>query len=116
MIVRVILIALACLLPSYASACTLSLPTGTLQGRIAGLMLKIQHASTQVAKFPPGWNISIDNDPSWETHITGRAIVGAAFLSGNELASMLKFSPEPGFSCNDLSQVRATRLTLTFYV
>lgn len=31
--------------------------------------------------LPMGWNLVIDNDPSWTTSIRGNALVGAAFLN-----------------------------------
>lgn len=32
---------------------------------------------------PMGWNITIDNDPSWRTSIRGSAVVGAAAIDPN---------------------------------
>lgn len=36
--------------------------------------------------LPMGWNLVIDNDPSWTTSMRGNGLVGAAFLGGNDQA------------------------------
>jgi len=44
---------------------------------------EIQIKSGRVVSFPTvptGWDISIDNDPSWDTQLRGSSKVGAAAL------------------------------------
>ncbi len=97
-------------------ACSLSIPEKLLQGRVSGVNLVIEGAAASVARIKPGWTLSVVNDPSWKTSITGRAIVGAAFLPGPEILSMLTFSPAPGLSCETiLDEKQSTAITLTFY-
>lgn len=102
-------------LPSSSQACRLAISADALVGRIAKIAFVVEHASTQVANLQSGWNLSIMNEPSWKTSINGYAIVGAAFLSGSDFQSTFGFTPEPGFSCEDLQHAKGTVLTLTFY-
>lgn len=47
--------------------------------------------------IPVGWRISIDNDPSWITKVSGIAVVGAADLEEQALQPwFLSLLPEPG--------------------
>ena len=110
-----VLAAFILLLPCSAGACRLKISADALQGRIAKLALAVDHASTQIANLQAGWSLSVINDPSWATSVKGQAIVGAAFLSGSDLLSMLTFTPEPGFSCEALREAKSTTVTLTFY-
>lgn len=84
-------------------------------GRIAGLAAAVPHAATEVVALPAGWTLSITNEPRWATSVSARAIVGAAFLSGTDVLSMLSFRPEPGFSCEALGRSPSVAVTLTFY-
>jgi len=36
-------------------------------------------------RIPVGWQIDIDNDPSWVTEVSGTAVVGAAWLEPSAL-------------------------------
>jgi hypothetical protein len=49
--------------------------------RIGGFVVRITAGRiARLTSVPIGWNISIDNDPSWNTSITGSLTVGAAAL------------------------------------
>jgi hypothetical protein len=53
--------------------------------RIAGFEIKIRSGRIEsLPSLPMGWNMIIDNDPSWNTSIQGIAIVGAAFLDADD--------------------------------
>ncbi len=53
--------------------------------RIAGFEINIKSGKIQsVPNVPIGWELVIDNDPSWTTSIKGTAIVGSAFLGSND--------------------------------
>ena len=113
---RLAVAALLFTVPHGAGACRLSIAPGLLQGRVAAIALTIDGVAVQAASIKPGWTLSITNDPSWRARVTGRAIVGAAFLSGPDILSMLTFLPEPGASCGDiLNDGHSASVTLTFY-
>lgn len=53
--------------------------------KIVGFELKIVSGGiSSLVSVPMGWNISIDNDPSWKTGVAGSVLVGAASLNINE--------------------------------
>jgi hypothetical protein len=59
--------------------------------RIIGFEVKI--TSGKVDSFlsvPIGWSINIDNDPSWQTKITGSFAVGAAALRPDLLSNIIR--------------------------
>jgi hypothetical protein len=72
---------------AHASACTLRLPPSlqSLRGRIAAFDLEIRHGAIASLRTPVGWELKVNNDPSWNTKIGGHALVGAAFLQLGEL-------------------------------
>jgi hypothetical protein len=46
--------------------------------------------------IPVGWQINIDNDPSWMTEVSGTAVVGAADLEASALRPwFVSVLPEP---------------------
>jgi len=55
--------------------------------RIAGFEISV--SSGRVASLPSlpmGWNLIVDNDPSWATKFQGNALVGSAFLNSSDRA------------------------------
>lgn len=48
--------------------------------------------------IPIGWNMSVDNDPSWETVVKGSIEVGAAATDANFLREFMVIEKEPGAS------------------
>jgi len=56
--------------------------------RITGIKINLKSGRFySIPRMPAGWNIIIDNDPSWMTTFNGNIIVGAAAL--NKLDSVL---------------------------
>jgi hypothetical protein len=54
--------------------------------RIVGFELTV--SSGRIAALPTlpiGWSVTVDNYPSWQTHMTGSILIGAAALSPAEL-------------------------------
>lgn len=98
-----------------ANACRLSFPAALVRGRIAHIDVAMKHVAAQAPKLPAGWVLTIDNDPSWTTHASGHAIVGSAFLSVEDLRSMLTFVPEPSFSCRALGIEGSPAVTIGVY-
>ncbi len=53
--------------------------------RIAGFEIAVSAGRIlSVPKVPAGWELAIDNDPSWTTGIRGTGIVASAFLGSND--------------------------------
>ena len=49
--------------------------------RVVGFKLNIKAGRIANLEFiPPGWNITIDNDPSWNATIVGSSMVGSAAI------------------------------------
>ena len=58
--------------------------------RMVGFIVKLVSGKIDSLKSAPiGWNINIDNDPSWRTKFIGTCIVGATALSPDEFNNML---------------------------
>ena len=106
---------LAFLMPQSAGACRIDISLDAHSGRVAGFAVTVPHAATEVAALPSGWKISVNNEPGWATTVDAHAIVGAAFLSSTDVLAMLRFKPEPGFSCEALGKAPSTAVTITFY-
>ena len=69
------------------------LPPGT---RLMGFDLTIQSGRIAVLRqAPPGWRLTIDNDPSWHARITANAVVGAAALEDADLARLFLLAAAP---------------------
>ena len=102
---------------TQGSACTLKSPDFKVgAGRLAAFDLSIRHgAIASVRNTPVGWQITIDNDPSWVTAIQGHAVVGAAFLPLADLPSIMTIVPEPGYTCSQLNQRGFLLLKLQLY-
>ena len=58
-------------------------PQPVLQNeRVVGFEMKIRAGGiVSIPSLPMGWNISVDNDASWNTKIVGAVTVGAAALN-----------------------------------
>ncbi|WP_298272613.1 hypothetical protein [Geobacter sp.] len=55
--------------------------------RIAGIEITISAGRIKsLPSLPMGWNLVIDNDPSWTTSMRGNGLVGAAFLGSSDQA------------------------------
>jgi hypothetical protein len=67
--------------------------------RIVGFEIHVQSGMiVQLPKVPAGWNLSIDNDPSWDTTMSGSLLVGAAALDSNSLRNFLVVEAEKGLA------------------
>jgi hypothetical protein len=69
--------------PAAAEMLSLSLaPPGLVKGeRIVGFQVTVVGGRiASLPAIPAGWNITIKNDPSWRTTISGAIIIGAAAL------------------------------------
>jgi len=77
-----------------------SLPAGA---RVMGFTFDITGGGVSaLARAPAGWQISIDNDPSWQSSITGQAIVGAAALAPADVQAMFSVAEAPQAIAADL--------------
>lgn len=77
---------------AQGQALLVSLPNLNLQNRerIVGFEFHIQSGRiAQLADLPIGWNISVNNDPSWNTTVEGSVMVGAAALGPEFFRSFL---------------------------
>jgi len=114
-----LLLAAISLLPVSAIAdCRLQFDRNVLgkEDRLAGFRVRIARGMvSSIAKVPKGWRLSIDNDPSWQSATTGTAIVGAAFLSGDEAQDLLRVVPKPDLTCENFGKRGSVRLTLQVY-
>jgi hypothetical protein len=64
--------------------------------RIMGFDFRVTSGRvSEMADVPAGWQIAIDNDPSWNAKIKGVAIVGAAALNALQLARLFKVEAAP---------------------
>jgi hypothetical protein len=78
--------------------------------------LEIRHgAIASLRSTPVGWELKINNYPSWNTKIGGHALVGAAFLQLAELPDLISVIPEPHYTCSQLDQPGLLRLKLQLY-
>lgn len=63
--------------------------------RIVGFDIKTKSAYfSSLRRMPLGWNISIDNQPSWATNATGSILVGAAAVDMASLNRLFHVVPE----------------------
>lgn len=70
---------------------TLSVQTVRLAAgeRIVSFEIRIKAGAFRtISDLPLGWTVDIDNDPSWDTKVTGSLVVGAAVLSADELKKL----------------------------
>ena len=71
---------------THAQTFSVSIPSlHTSRGeRVVGFELHVTSGRVaQIPNVPIGWNVYVDNDPSWNTAVTGSLIVGAAALGPN---------------------------------
>ena len=78
---------------TYMKIISPELPPGT---RLMGFSFIIESGRVAVLReAPAGWRIAIDNDPSWRARITANAVVGAAALKTEDLASLFLLAQTP---------------------
>ena len=69
----------------------LSIPhvTTAASERIVGFEIELTAGMVQsISNIPLGWDVQVDNDPSWRTTIKGNIKVGAAALDANEFCKL----------------------------
>lgn len=60
--------------------------------RVCGFEFNLKSGRiSEIHDLPRGWNINVDNDPSWNVTVTGSLIVGAAALDANFFKRFLVF-------------------------
>ena len=92
----------------------LVLPPLPQHARIMGLSLQIDGGKVNaIAHAPDGWQISIDNDPSWHGTFQATAVVGAAAISKAELGRMLTLQAAPPGIAKDLASSLSVTGTIT---
>lgn len=113
-IIKIILIIILLNVACYADELRLS--TNTIQinkgERIVGLNIKISYATfIYIYGLHNGWNVNIDNNPSWSSEIKSEIIVGAAALNLTEVGK-IKF----GFETMDYQQTDKLDINGIIYV
>jgi hypothetical protein len=112
--------------PPDARLISLSLPALQLAAgeRIVGFHLQVTSGRiAQLPEVPIGWNISVENDPSWNTKIDASIIVAAAAVDGSFFNNFLVLEreerPETPFDVkgeisvsSDFSMVRRIQLRI----
>jgi hypothetical protein len=71
---------------------SVSVPTLHVANNERIISFEIHVHSGRIALLPNvpiGWNITVNNDPSWDTAITGVAVVGAAMMYSDFLQDIL---------------------------
>lgn len=54
--------------------------------KISGIDIKLKSARIySMSQFPMGWNVVVNNDPSWMTSFKGSLLVGAAALDQQDM-------------------------------
>jgi hypothetical protein len=66
-----------------------------------------------VSNVPKGWYVAIDNDASWQTKVTGNALVGAAAVSPEEL-KQIRFVVERDESLSKFAVTGSVSVTENF--
>ena len=70
----------------HAQTMIVSVPVMHLQNNERVIAFEVHVRSGRIARLPNvpiGWNISVENDPSWNTVVRGSIVVGAAALSAD---------------------------------
>ncbi len=93
-----LLVAIVCVLltgasrPAHSRVMSVSVPALDLAAneRIVGFSLHISSGMiVQMPRVPIGWNVYINNDPSWNTCVDGSLIVGAAAVGREYFTNFL---------------------------
>ena len=90
----------ACL-PASGQIVSVSVPKLSLAKgeRIIGFEVHVKSGRVALLpNIPIGWNMSVDNDPSWETVVKGSIKVGGAATDADFLREFMVVEKEPGAS------------------
>jgi hypothetical protein len=94
------LVTFACM-PASGQIMSVSIPKLSLgKGeRIVGFELHIRSGRIALLpNIPIGWNMSVNNDPSWQTVVKGSIEVGGAAAGADFLQDFMVIEKEPGTS------------------
>jgi hypothetical protein len=94
----------ACL-PASGQIVSVSVPKLSLAKgeRIIGFEVHVRSGRVALLpNIPIGWNMSVDNDPSWETVVKGSIEVGGAATDADFLREFMVVEKEPGTSDSSL--------------
>ena len=79
-----------------AQTYTLSIPSVPPDARLMGFSITVKAGRiVRLLDCPPGWTITLENDPAWQATIEGHAIVGAASIPAGKLPSLLLLESIP---------------------
>ena len=95
--------------PAHAATADLRLVVPRLPpgSRVMGFSLQVAGGRVSAAPdCPAGWRIAIDNDPAWRATVEAHAVVGAAAVSPEAMAGMVRFAPAPPEVAADLGAGR----------
>lgn len=74
-------VVLLCVLAAHGQTMSISIPAlhAASKERVVGFEIHVKSGRiAQLPNVPIGWNVSVDNDASWNTVIKGTSTVGAA--------------------------------------
>jgi len=83
---------------AHSQTYTVSIPSLDINQneRIVGFEIEVRSARiATLPNAPIGWNVKIDNDPSWNTSINASVEVGAAALEGGFFKKFLRIEQSP---------------------
>jgi hypothetical protein len=92
-------------LPASGQITSVSVPKLSLAKgeRIIGFEVHVRSGRIALLpNIPIGWNMSVDNDPSWETVVKGSIEVGGAATDADFLRKFMVIEKEPGMSDSSL--------------
>jgi hypothetical protein len=86
-------------LPLPSQNMLVSIPSLSIQKneRIIGFEIRVRSGRiAQIPNVPIGWNVFVDNDPSWNTVVKGSIAVGAAAMDADFLRHFIIVEAEEG--------------------
>ena len=96
--------------PTY-SIMAPSLPAGE---RLIAFTIHIANGRVDhLIDCPPGWVITVNNDPSWQGSLQGNAVFGAAAIDVRKLPGLFRLAPSPPEVQHDLPGQLLVTGTLT---
>ena len=96
--------------PTYSIVAP-SLPAGE---RLMAFAIHIANGRVDhLVNCPPGWVITVNNNPSWQGSLQGNAVVGAAAIDARELPGPFRLAPSPPEIRRDLPGQLLVAGTLT---
>jgi len=118
-VVFTILALLAVSVTAHGQKLSVSIPSLNLANneRIVGFEIHTQSGRiAQLPAAPIGWEISINNDPLWNTTTKGSIVVGAAALATDFFQNFLVVEPEKKASADMLFDLRGDVVVTSDFV